>query len=157
MAYGTVNVPGISKAELDNALSKKADNKDINEMIDDIFTEIDDIFTELDNIVETGKGTLTYTSTPSVSIRYANYTYQRVGNFVTLNIKIQINASTGNLVFSGLPFSTQKVSYGSCVSDENVICRWTISDYGLEIKKSDGSTWAHNSGESVYFVASYEI
>ncbi|MCH5301125.1 MAG: hypothetical protein J1E56_07390 [Ruminococcus sp.] len=127
MAYGTVNVPGISKAELDN-------------------------------IVETGEGILTYVSAPSVSIRYANYTYQRVGNFVTLNIKIQINASTGNLLFSGLPFSTQKISHGSCVSDENVICRWNISNDRLEIKKSDGSgVWAHNSGESVNFVATYEI
>ena len=129
---------------LNNALSKKYDSS---------------------NIV-TGSGTLTNVSTSNVSVRYANYTYQRVGKFVTLNIKMQLNASTGNLLFKGLPVSlnaNSTSSHGVCVSDQNVIGLWLIcyDSYRnitmLQIGKSDNSQWAHNSGESISFMATYEI
>lgn len=126
MAYGTVNVPGISKAELDN-------------------------------IVETGTGSFNNASTSSVSFYNAKCTYQRVGNFVNLHITLQLKASTGTIRCSGIPFKPQKYSYGSCISDANVICRWNIYNNVLEIKKSDGSTWAHNDGETIDFIATYEI
>lgn len=109
---------------------------------------------------------LTNISTSSADVRYAFYTYQRVGNFVTLNIRIQLNASTGSLRLKGLPFSlndSSKMSYGSCVSDQYKVCLWTISydsnlsDTVLEIRMADTGQWAHNSGESVNFIATYEV
>ncbi len=114
--------------------------------------------------VETGNGTLTNVSTSGADVRYAYYSYQRVGNFVTLNISIQLDASTGGLIFSGLPYNTQIFSSDICVSSDNILCKWSIDEDPesgnaiLQINKSDRyGVWAHNSGEGLKFIAIYEV
>ena len=111
-----------------------------------------------DTNIESGTGDLTNLNS-NISIRYAMHSYQRVDNFVTLRIRVcvQANHLSGDLIFSGLPFNTQKYFYGVCISDLNNICKWTIGSTGLQISKSDSSSWIHGTTEEFTFVATYEI
>lgn len=118
---------------------------------------LEGLYSEIENIVETGSGSFANISN-NASLRYLLYTYQIVGNFVTLNVKITMDASTGPLTLTSLPITTKKTTCGSCVSSANVLCKWTISNNTLEIKKSDSTgMWSHNSGETINFIATYEI
>lgn len=111
-----------------------------------------------DTNIESGTGDLTNLNS-NISIRYAMHSYQRVDNFVTLRIRVcvQANHLSGDLIFSGLPFNTQKYFYGVCISDLNNICKWTIGSTGLQISKSDSSSWIHGTTEEFTFVVTYEI
>ena len=114
--------------------------------------------------VATGIGTLTKSSTSGASVKSATYYYQRVGRFVTLNISITLNSSTGSLSLSGLPFIAIESSNGICLSDEGVLCEWyimpgyTSSNKGtLHIDKIGTGAWTHSSDEGIYFIATCQV
>ena len=114
--------------------------------------------------VEAGRGTLTNVSTSGASIKSANYVYQRVGNFVNVNITIDLNESSGEIKLSGLPVRTSEYSSGVCVSYEGTLCVWSIDSKSmtdstaiLSINKVGTGEWTHRNGEAFSFMATYEV
>lgn len=109
------------------------------------------------NLVKTGSGNLNDDSL--LSIRYASYTYQQIGNVVTLEVHTYINPdqTIGNLRFNNIPAETQNQYTGICISSTNAIYKWTIENSTLEISKLDASQWIHDNGEEFRFVVTYEV
>ena len=109
------------------------------------------------NLVKTGSGNLNDDSL--LSIRYASYTYQQIGNVVTLEVHTYINPNQtiGNLRFNNIPVETQNQYTGICISSTNALYKWTIENSTLEISKLDASQWIHDNGEEFRFVVTYEV
>ena len=111
--------------------------------------------------VETGSGTLTPYTTSADIIKSADFTYQRVGRVVTVNVNIVFNAGANDGVrFTNLPYVCKNTvnPRGLCVSTAKTIRIWAINrnDTMLNII-SEGSTASYTDGETLAFTLSYLV
>lgn len=154
----------VSKIKIGSTSYDVAD-KTARDGISVLLDEMGSIYDEIPTVAHntTGKN-FTNVSTSGVNVRYALYdTLQRIDNLVTLNIRIQLNSSTGNLKLKGLPYNMtkgcNKTFKDICASDQGNLLQWSIYEYNgetiLEISKIDGGSWTHGSGEMISFVATY--
>ena len=111
--------------------------------------------------VETGSGTLTPYTTSADIVKSANFTYQRVGRVVTVNVNIVFNAgANGGVRFTNLPYVCKNTvnPRGLCVSTAKTNRIWAINrnDTMLNII-SEGSSASYTDGETLAFTLSYLV
>ena len=157
----------VSKIKIGSTSYDIADKR-ARDNIDSVETDMLDFVTSLSreisgkydssNVVK-GSGTLTNGS--DVSIRYSDYSYQKIDNIVTLEVHMYINPdrTIGNLIFD-LPFRTTNQYNGVCISSINALYKWAIEDSTLTISKLDvqneiSKQWIHEKGEEFSFVVTY--
>lgn len=111
--------------------------------------------------VETGSGTLTPYTTSADIVKSADFTYQRVGRVVTVNVNIVFNAGANDGVrFTNLPYVCKNTvnPRGLCVSTAKTNRIWAINrnDTMLNII-SEGSSASYTDGETLAFMLSYLV
>lgn len=111
--------------------------------------------------VETGSGTLTPYTTSTDIVKSADFTYQRVGRVVTVNVNIVFNAgANGGVRFTNLPYVCKNTvnPRGLCVSTAKTNRIWAINrnDTMLNII-SEGSSASYTDGETLAFTLSYLV
>ena len=111
--------------------------------------------------VETGSGTLTPYTTSADIVKSANFTYQRVGRVVTVNVNIVFNAgANGGVRFTNLPYVCKNTVNPRelCVSTAKTNRIWAINrnDTMLNII-SEGSSASYTDGETLAFTLSYLV
>ena len=155
----------VSKIKIGSTSYDIADKR-ARDNIDSVETDMLDFVTSLSreisgkydssNVVK-GSGTLTNSS--DVSIRYTNYTYQRVDKFITLEVNTYVNPdrSIGELTFSVPSFLQPKnQNFGICISSIGTLCRWEMNGSLLDIYRVELGQWVHEKGEEFRFVITYE-
>ena len=136
-------------------ISALSDN--MNNMETTLFDEIGSIYDEIPNVTK-GSGTLTNTS--NLSIRYSGYSYQKIGNIVTLEVNTYVNSdrSIGALTFSVPSFLQPKnQNFGICISSIGTLCKWEMNGSSLYIRRVESGQWVHETGEEFRFVITYEV
>ena len=111
--------------------------------------------------VETGSGSLTPYSTSADIVKSADFTYQRVGRVVTVNVNIVFNAgANGGVRFTNLPYVCKNTvnPRGLCVSTAKTNRIWAINrnDTMLNII-SEGTSASYTDGETLAFTLSYLV
>ncbi len=111
--------------------------------------------------VETGSGTLTPYTTSADIVKSADFTYQRVGRVVTVNVNIVFNAgANAGVRFTNLPYVCKNTvnPRGLCVSTAKTNRIWAINrnDTMLNII-SEGSSASYTDGETLAFTLSYLV
>ena len=111
--------------------------------------------------IETGSGTLTHYTTSADIVKSADFTYQRVGRVVTVNVNIVFNAGANDGVrFTNLPYVCKNTvnPRGLCVSTAKTTRIWAINknDTMLNII-SEGSSASYTDGETLAFTLSYLV
>lgn len=126
-------------------------------------------FEETDNLlsqkydssnVETGSGSLTPYSSSVDIVKSADFTYQRVGRVVTVNINVVFNAGTNSTVrFTNLPFICRNTVNPRelCVTNTKAVHVWAINKDSawLNIFSDSGVSFA--DGETLAFTISYLV
>lgn len=126
-------------------------------------------FEETDNLlsqkydssnVETGSGSLTPYSSSVDIVKSADFTYQRVGRVVTVNVNIVFNAGTqSKVVFTNLPYVCKNTVNPRelCVTSEKAVHVWAINKDAawLNIFSDSGVSFA--DGEILAFTISYLV
>lgn len=127
---------------------------------DEISVLLDAMSSIYDEIPNVTKGSGTLTNVSDVSIRYTNYTYQRVGKFVTLEVNTYVNPdrSIDKLTFSVPSFLQPKnQNFGICISSIGTLCKWVMKGSLLDIYRVESGQWVHETGEEFRFVITYEV
>ena len=111
--------------------------------------------------VETGSGTLTPYTTSADIVKSADFTYQRVGRVVTVNVNIVFNAgANAGVRFTNLPYVCKNTVNPRelCVSTAKTNRIWAINrnDTMLNII-SEGSSASYTDGETLAFTLSYLV
>ena len=127
-------------------------------------------FSETDNLlgekydasnIEYGIGTPTVASYFPNSVKSADFVYQRIGKFVTVNINAEFNKYSGNQVgFYGFPYANQIAngSKGVCISSlysQNNNIKW-LNDKSWLLITTDNSN-GFSDGEKINFTFTYPI
>ena len=111
--------------------------------------------------VETGSGTLTPYTTSADIVKSADFTYQRVGRVVTVNVNIVFNAGANDGVrFTNLPYVCKNTvnPRGLCVSTAKTNRIWAINRNNTILNIiSEGSTASYTDGETLAFTLSYLV
>lgn len=111
--------------------------------------------------VETGSGTLTPYTTSADIVKSADFTYQRVGRVVTVNVNIVFNAgANGGVRFTNLPYVCKNTvnPRGLCVSTAKTNRIWAINRNNTILNIiSEGSTASYTDGETLAFTLSYLV
>lgn len=110
--------------------------------------------------IETGSGSLTPYSSSVDIVKSADFTYQRVGRVVTVNINVVFNAGTNITVrFINLPFRCKNTVNPRelCVTSEKAVHVWAINKDSawLNIFSDSGVSFA--DGETLAFTISYLV
>lgn len=110
--------------------------------------------------VETGLGTLTpYTSSTDI-VKSADFTYQRVGRVVTVNVNIVFNEGTNSQVmFTNLPYVCKNTVNPRelCVSTAKTTRIWAINKNNTMLNIFSDSSVSYADGETLAFTLSYLI
>ena len=110
--------------------------------------------------VETGIGTLTpYTSSTDI-VKSADFTYQRVGRVVTVNVNIVFNEGTNSQVmFTNLPYVCKNTVNPRelCVSTAKTTRIWAINKNNTMLNIFSDSSVSYADGETLAFTLSYLI
>lgn len=158
LANGAVSGSNIAQNQIStNHLQSGAVTAD--KLADEVKTSINSKYDSSN--VETGSGTLTPYTTSADIIKSADFTYQRVGRVVTVNVNIVFNAGANDGVrFTNLPYVCKNTvnPRGLCVSTTKTIRIWAINrnDTMLNII-SEGSTASYTDGETLAFTLSYLV
>lgn len=111
--------------------------------------------------VETGSGTLTPYTTSTDIVKSANFTYQRVGRVVTVNVNIVFNAgANGGVRFTNLPYVCKNTVNPRelCVSTAKTNRIWAINRNNTILNIiSEGSSASYTDGETLAFTLSYLV
>lgn len=126
------------------------------------YSEVDDLLSEKYNAsnVETGVGSLTPYSSSADIVKTADFTYQRVGRVVTLNVNIVFNEGTkGTVQFTNLPFVCKNTVNPRelCVTDSKVVRIWAIQSNSTWLNILLNSSMSFADGETLAFTISYLI
>lgn len=110
--------------------------------------------------VETGIGSLTpYTSSTDI-VKSADFTYQRVGRVVTVNVNIVFNEGTNSQVmFTNLPYVCKNTVNPRelCVSTAKTTRIWAINKNNTMLNIFSDSSVSYADGETLAFTLSYLI
>ena len=110
--------------------------------------------------VETGIGSLTpYTSSTDI-VKSADFTYQRVGRVVTVNVNIVFNEGTNSQVmFTNLPYVCKNTVNPRqlCVSTAKTTHIWAINKNNTMLNIFSDSSVSYADGETLAFTLSYLI
>lgn len=111
--------------------------------------------------IETGSGSLTPYSTSADIVKSADFTYQRVGRVVTVNVNIVFNAGTnGGVRFTNLPYVCKNTVNPRelCVSTAKTTRIWAINRNNTILNIiSEGSSASYTDGETLAFTLSYLV
>ena len=111
--------------------------------------------------VETGSGTLTPYTTSADIVKSANFTYQRVGRVVTVNVNIVFNAGTNSgVIFINLPYVCKNTVNPRelFVSTAKTNRIWAINRNNTILNIiSEGSSASYTDGETFAFTLSYLV
>lgn len=111
--------------------------------------------------VETGSGTLTPYTTSADIVKSADFTYQRVGRVVTVNVNIVFNAgANGGVRFTNLPYVCKNTVNPRelCVSTAKTNRIWAINRNNTILNIiSEGSSASYTDGETLAFTLSYLV
>ncbi|WP_293969151.1 glycosyl hydrolase family 28-related protein [uncultured Ruminococcus sp.] len=127
------------------------------------FNGINDLLSEKydSSNVEAGSGTLTPYTTSADIVKSADFTYQRVGRVVTVNVNIVFNAGTKSQVtFTNLPYVCKNTVNPRelCVSNTKVTRIWAINKNNTMLNIiSEGSSASYKDGETLAFTLSYLV
>lgn len=141
----------------ENTIPNKSVTKE--KLSDDLQTELTGKY-DASN-VDYGIGTLTVAQYFPDSVKSADFVYQRIGKFVTVNINAEFNQYSGNQVgFYGLPFANQITngSKGICISSlgsQNNNIKW-LNDKSWLLITTDNSN-GFSDGEKINFTFTYSI
>ena len=127
------------------------------------FSETDNLLGEKydESNVEYGIGTPTVAQYFPDSVKSADFVYQRIGKFVTVNINAEFNQYSGNQVgFYGFPYANQIAngSKGVCISSlysQNNNIKW-LNDKSWLLITTDNSN-GFSDGEKINFTFTYPI
>ena len=110
---------------------------------------------------ETGSGTLTPYTTSADIVKSADFTYQRVGRVVTVNVNIVFNAgANAGVRFTNLPYVCKNTvnPRGLCVSTAKTNRIWAINRNNTILNIiSEGSSASYTDGETLAFTLSYLV
>lgn len=127
------------------------------------FNGINDLLSEKydSSNVEAGSGTLTPYTTSADIVKSADFTYQRVGRVVTVNVNIVFNAGTKSQVtFTNLPYVCKNTVNPRelCVSNSKVTRIWAINKNNTMLNIiSEGSSASYKDGETLAFTLAYLV
>lgn len=110
--------------------------------------------------VETGSGTLTPYTTSADIVKSANFTYQRIGRVVTVNVNIVFNAGTkSQVMFTNLPYVCKNTVNPRelCVSNSKVTRIWAINKDNTTLNIISDSSLSYAEDETLAFTLSYLI
>ena len=110
--------------------------------------------------VETGSGTLTPYTTSADIVKSADFTYQRVGRVVTVNVNIVFNAGTkSQVMFTNLPYVCKNTVNPRelCVSNSRVSRIWAINKNNTTLSIFSDSSLSYADGETLAYTLSYLI
>lgn len=111
--------------------------------------------------VETGSGTLTPYTTSADIVKSADFTYQRVGRVVTVNVNIVFNAgANAGVRFTNLPYVCKNTVNPRelCVSTAKTNRIWAINRNNTILNIiSEGSSASYTDGETLAFTLSYLV
>lgn len=110
--------------------------------------------------VETGSGTLTPYTTSADIVKSADFTYQRVGRVVTVNVNIVFNAGAkSQVMFINLPYVCKNTVNPRelCVSNSRVSRIWAINKNNTTLSIISDSSLSYADGETLAYTLSYLI
>ncbi|WP_293969665.1 hypothetical protein [uncultured Ruminococcus sp.] len=110
--------------------------------------------------VETGSGTLTPYTTSADIVKSADFTYQRVGRVVTVNVNIVFNAGAkSQVMFTNLPYVCKNTVNPRelCVSNSRVSRIWAINKNNTILNIISDSSLSYADGETLAFTLSYLV